>query len=275
MEKASIWKAIALESLTKVWFEISSIFPNIIGTLVVLIIGWLFAKLAVRIIKKVLTIAKADKLDDAINEIEIIEGKKLNFNTIKIVSVFVKWLIYIMLLIMASDILGLQIISQEISNFLGYLPRLFAALIIFTVGLLLANLIKNGLKSLFESMELSGSKIISQLVFFILIIFISITALNQAGINTEIVTNNITMILAAFLLAFALALGLGAQKVVGDLLRTFYARKTYEIGQIIEFNNITGEVVAIDGISVTIKTAKGKFIVPIKDLVESQVRVQE
>ena len=176
---------------------------------------------------------------------------------------------------MASDILGLQIISQEISNFLGYLPRLFAALIIFTVGLLLANLIKNGLKSVFESMELSGSKIISQLVFFILIIFISITALNQAGVNTEIITNNVTMIFAAFLLAFALAFGLGAQKVVGDLLRTFYARKTYEIGQIIEFNNITGEVVAIDGISVTIKTAKGKFIVPIKDLVESQVRVQE
>jgi hypothetical protein len=275
MEKASIWKDIALESLTKVWFEISGIFPNIIGTLVVLVIGWLFAKLAVRIIKKVLTIAKADKLDETINEIEIIEGKKLNFNTIKIVSVFVKWLIYIMLLIMASDILGLQIISQEISNFLGYLPRLFAALIIFTVGLLLANLIKNALKSLFESMELSGSKIISQLVFFILIIFISITALNQAGVNTEIITNNVTMILAAFLLAFALALGLGAQKVVGDLLRTFYARKTYEIGQIIEFNSINGEVVAIDGISVTIKTSKGKFIVPIKDLVESQVRVQE
>ena len=275
MEKATQWKEIALESLTKVWFEISSIFPNIIGTLVVLIIGWLFAKLAVRIIKKVLTLAKADKLDETINEIEIIEGKKLSFNTIKIVSVFVKWLIYIMLLIMASDILGLQIISQEISNFLGYLPRLFAALIIFIVGLFLANLVKNGLKSLFESMEISGSKIISQIVFFILLIFISITALNQAGVNTEIITNNITMILASFLLAFALALGLGAQKVVGDLLRTFYARKTYEIGQIIEFNNITGEIIAIDGISVTIKTTKGKFVIPIKDVVESQVRVDE
>ena len=150
MEKANIWKDLALESLTKVWLEISSIFPNIIGTVFVLILGWLFAKLAVRIIKKVLTLAKADKLDQTINEIEIIEGKKLSFNTIKIVSVFVKWLIYIMLLIMASDILGLQIISQEISNFLGYLPRLFAALIIFIVGLLLANLVKNGLKSLFE-----------------------------------------------------------------------------------------------------------------------------
>ncbi len=275
MEKATQWKAIAMESLTKVWFEISSIFPNIIGTLVVLIMGWLFAKLAVRIIKKVLTLAKADKLDDTINDIEIVEGKKLNFNTIKIVSIFVKWLIYVMLLIMASDILGLKIISQQISEFLGYLPKLFSAFIIFTVGLLAANFIKKGLKSFFESMELSGSKIISQIVFFILLIFISITALNQAGIDTQIITNNVTMILAAFLLAFALAFGFGAQKVVGDLLRTFYARKTYEIGQIIEFNGVKGEVASIDGITVTLKTDKGKFIVPIKDIVESQVRVQD
>ena len=275
MEKATQWKAIAMESLTKVWFEISSIFPNIIGTLVVLIMGWLFAKLAVRIIKKVLTLAKADKLDDTINDIEIVEGKKINFNTIKIVSIFVKWLIYVMLLIMASDILGLKIISQQISEFLGYLPKLFSAFIIFTVGLLAANFIKKGLKSFFESMELSGSKINSQIVFFILLIFISITALNQAGIDTQIITNNVTMILAAFLLAFALAFGFGAQKVVGDLLRTFYARKTYEIGQIIEFNGVKGEVESIDGITVTLKTDKGKFIVPIKDIVESQVRVQD
>ena len=275
MEKATQWKAIAMESLTKVWFEISSIFPNIIGTLVVLFFGWLFAKLAVRLIKKVLTLAKADKLDEKINDIEIVEGKKLNFNTIKIVSLFVKWLIYIMLLIMASDILGLKIISQQISDFLGYLPKLFAAFVIFTVGLLAANFIKKSLKSFFESMELSGSKIISQIVFFILLIFISITALNQAGIDTQIITNNVTMILAAFLLAFALAFGFGAQKVVGDLLRTFYARKTYEIGQIIEFNGVKGEVESIDGITVTLKTEKGKFIVPIKDIVESQVRVQD
>ncbi|HMR16074.1 MAG TPA: mechanosensitive ion channel [Mariniflexile sp.] len=275
MEKATQWKAIAMESLTKVWFEISSIFPNIIGTLVVLFFGWLFAKLAVRLIKKVLTLAKADKLDEKINDIEIVEGKKLNFNTIKIVSLFVKWLIYIMLLIMASDILGLKIISQQISDFLGYLPKLFAAFVIFTVGLLAANFIKKSLKSFFESMELSGSKIISQIVFFILLIFISITALNQAGIDTQIITNNVTMILAAFLLAFALAFGFGAQKVVGDLLRTFYARKTYEIGQIIEFNGVKSEVESIDGITVTLKTEKGKFIVPIKDIVESQVRVQD
>lgn len=275
MEKVAKWKEIAMESVTKLWFEISSIFPNIIGTIVVLLLGWLFTKLAIRIIKKLLTLAKVNKLDDTINEIEIFEGKNLNFNTIKVVSIFIKWLIYIVLLIMASDILGLKIISQEISNFLGYLPQLFGALIIFILGLLFANMARKGIKSFFESMELSGSKIVSQIVFVILLVFISITALNQAGVDTEIITNNVTMILGSLLLAFALAIGIGAHKVVGDLLRTFYARKTYEIGQVIEFNNIKGEVESIDGISVKLKTAQGKFVIPIKDIVESQVRVQD
>ncbi|SFZ94527.1 Conserved TM helix [Flaviramulus basaltis] len=275
MEKATEWKDIAMESLKSMWFEITKIFPSIIGTLIVLVIGWLLTKVVVRIIKKALKLAKANKLDDTLNEIEIIEGKKLNFDTIKIVSNFVKWIMYIMLIIMAADIMKLHMISEQISNLLGYLPRLFAALVIFTIGLVLANVIKKGLKSFFESMDLSGAKLISQVVFFLILIFVSITALNQAGVDTEIITSNLTLILSAFLLAFALALGLGAQKVVGDLLRTFYTRKTYEIGQKIEFNNIKGEVESIDGITVTLKTEKGKLIVPIKDIVESQVSIQD
>jgi hypothetical protein len=275
MEKATEWKDVAIESLKIMWLEITKVFPSIIGTIIVLFIGWLITKLVVRIIKKALKIAKAHKLDDVLNEIEIVEGKNLNFNTIKIVSSFVKWVMYIMLIIMAADIMNLTMISEQISNLLGYLPQLFSALVIFTIGLILANVIKKGLKAFFESMDLSGAKIISQVVFFLILIFISITALNQAGVNTEIITSNITMILAAFLLAFALAFGFGAQKVVGDLLRTFYARKTYEIGQVIEFDNIKGEVEAIDNIAVTLKTKEGKLVVPIKDIVESQVKIQD
>ena len=275
MEEAGKWKDVAMESLSKMWLEITDIFPNIIGTIIVLFIGWLATKLIVKVIKKALKFAKANKLDDAINEIELVEGKKLNFDTVKVVSNFVKWVMYIMLLIMASDIMNLTMISEQISNLLGYLPQLFSALVIFTVGLILANVIKKGLRSFFESMDLSGAKIISQVVFFIILIFTSITALNQAGVNTEIITSNLTLILGAFLLAFALAFGFGAQKVVGDVLKAFYTRKIYEIGQVIEFNNIKGEVETIDSISITLKTEEGKLVVPIKDIVESQVKIKD
>lgn len=275
MDKATALKDIALSSLEPIWKDITKVSLNLIGALIIIIIGWLLTKLIVRIVKKALKMAKVNKLDDKLNAIEIVEGKNINFDTVKVISNFIKWVMYIMLIIMVSDILNLNIISQQIGNLLAYLPQLFSALVIFTIGLILANIIKKGLQSFFESMDLSGAKIIGQIVFFLIVIFTSITALNQAGVNTEIITSNITMILASFLLAFALALGLGAQKVVGDLLKTFYTRKTYEVGQTILFNDIRGEVVSINGISVTLKTDEGKLVVPIKDIVESKVRVQD
>ncbi len=150
MEKVTEFKDIAMQSLTTMWLEITKVFPNIIGALVVLLIGWLVTKLVVKLIKKVLKLAKANKLDDKLNEIEIVEGKQLNFDTIKIVSKFVKWIMYIVLLITASDIMGLEIISNQVSNLLGYLPQLFAALVIFILGLLFANFVKNDQGNMFD-----------------------------------------------------------------------------------------------------------------------------
>src|SRR5690554_5903856 len=116
MDKVTEFKDIAMQSLTTMWLEVTKVFPNIIGALVVLLIGWLATKLIVKIIRKVLIIAKADKLDDKLNEIEIVEGKQLNFDSIKIITNFVRWIMYIVLLITASDIMGLEIISNQISN---------------------------------------------------------------------------------------------------------------------------------------------------------------
>jgi hypothetical protein len=182
---------------------------------------------------------------------------------------------YIIIFVTASDIMGLDIITEQISNLLSYIPQLLAAVVIFVLGLLFANFVKNGLKSLFESMELSGGKMISQVVFFLMLTFIAITALNQAGIDTEIITNNINMIIAAFLLAFAIAFGLGARLVVGKLMQTFYARKMFEAGQKITFNGETYSIDEVKSISVILKNDKGRLVVPINEIMENQVQMQD
>lgn len=263
------------ESLDFVWIEVASSAPKILGALAAIIIALLVIKLLVSALRKALKIIKVDKLDDKLNEVELFGDKKININVIDILTKVLKWLLYIVLIFIITDILELTMVSEGLKSLLGYLPKLFTALAIFVLGLLFANFVKKTLQSFFESMNLSGSKMISQIVFLLLLVFISITALNQAGIDTEIITSNITMVIAAFLLAFSLAFGLGAQKVVGDLLRTFYARKTYEVGKSIKFNGTEGKIESIDGITLTIKTNEGKLIVPIKDIVESQVEMQD
>jgi uncharacterized membrane protein (DUF485 family) len=271
MEKINESKDFIVDVLASSWPVILKIVMGIVGLIVALYV----IKLIVKIIIKLLNLAKAHKLDDKINEIEIVEGKKLNFNTIKSVSTFIKYVLYVILIMIGAEFLGLEIVSKQISDLISYTPKLVSGIIIFVIGLLFANFVKNALKSLFESMDLSGAKMISQLVFFLILIFMSITALNQAEIDTQIITQNLTLIISAFLLAFAIAFGLGAKEVVGKLLKSFYARKTFEIGQNITFQGENYTIESVENISAILKNSKGKLVVPINDLVENQVQMQD
>ena len=268
-------KDMVLNTLESIWSEIALAIPNILGAIAILIIGWLITKIIIYVIKKALKLAKADKLDDKLNEIELFGEGKFKFNIIKMVTSFVKWLMLLVFIIVAADVAGLTIISQEIGKLLNYIPQLFTAVLLFLVGVYIASFIKKSITSLFKSLEISGGNGLGQLVFIIITVFVSITALNQAGIDTTIITSNITLILGALLAAFALALGLGAREVVSSLLKAFYTRKTYELGQEIKFNDIKGEIVSVNEISMTLKTKSGTLIVPIKDIVDNQVEIQE
>jgi hypothetical protein len=75
---------------------------------------------------------------------------------------------------------------------------------------------------------MSGAK--TSVAFYGIAILVTITALNQAGVDTTIVTNNVTIILGAFL-TFALAFGLGSKDVITNLLFTFMQGKTVPLAK--------------------------------------------
>lgn len=266
MEKLDEIKNMAIDSF-------STTGVTVLKALLVLLVGWIFIKLLLRVLKKSFKFLKVDKLSEKINDIEVVEGKKMNVNVAKVLLTVVKWMLLLTLLVIVSEMMGITMISEGIASLIGYLPQVLSATAIFVIGLFIANAVKKSIQTFFKSFELSGSKIVSQLVFFIILILVSVTALNQAGVNTDLITSNLNLIFGAFLAAFALAIGLGAKAVVADLLRTFYTRRLYELGQKIKFNDIEGEIEAIDDISLTLKTKSGKLIVPIKDIVENQVEI--
>ena len=268
-------KDMVVESLSTIWGELASAIPNILGAIVILIFGWLITKLIVFIIKKALKLAKADKIDDKLNDIGLFGEGGVQFDIIKMVSSFVKWFLLLVFMVVAAEVGGLDMISQLIGDLMAYIPKLFAAIVIFLVGVFIASFIKNSLTSLFKSLEISGGNAIGQIVFALITVFVSITALNQAGIDTTIITSNITLILGALLLAFAIALGLGAKDAITRLIQAFYTRKTYELGQKIKFKDISGEIIAVNEISMNLKTKTGTLIVPIKDIVDNLVEIQE
>ncbi|MEC7263232.1 MAG: hypothetical protein VXW38_05795 [Bacteroidota bacterium] len=273
METINNWKDITMDSLSGMGKEIAQVFPKIIGAVLVLVVGWLFVKVVLFVLGKILKLAKVDLLNDKINGMVVTGKSDFTIDVVKIILGFVKWLLILAFLIVAADILNWQIISVEIGNLLHYLPRFFSALALLMIGFYIGSFVKNTVKRLFESFEFRGSNLVSNLLFYVIVVFMSITALNQAGVDTTIITNNITMIMGSFLLAFSLGIGLGSREMVADLLRSFNTRKNYAIGDKIVIGEDVGVVEAIENNSLTLATKTGKFIIPIKDVVSQKVEV--
>lgn len=275
METVDKWKDLAFESLSAIFKDIAAALPGIFGAFVVLIFGWIIIKITTFVLKRIFKAIQLHRFSEKINEAKLFGESDLKIDLPKVIVTFIKVLLWLVFIIVASDIMGLTIISTEIANLLRYLPILLSALIIFMIGLYLAKMIKEMIVKVFDSIGMGGGKVLGNALFYLIIIFVSITALNQAGIDTQIITNNFTIILGAFLLAIALALGLGAREVVGDLLRTFYTRKIYVIGDKVKIGKLEGTVIGIDSISMILKTKKGKVVIPIKKVVEKTVEVEE
>ncbi|WP_418502410.1 mechanosensitive ion channel family protein [Flagellimonas sp.] len=273
METINNWKNIAFDSLSAMGKEVAQVFPKIIGATVIMLLGWLVIKIVMFLLGRILRLAKVNLLNDKINGMGMTSKGDFKIDVGKIILGFVKWLLILVFLIVAADILNWQIISVEIGNLLHYLPRFFSALALLMIGFYIGNFVKNTVKRLFDSLEFGGSNLVSNLLFYVIVIFMSVTALNQAGVDTTIITNNITLIMGSFLLSFALGVGLGSREIIADLLRSFYTRKTYAVGDRIVIGEDEGTIESIDNNSLTLVTYKGKFVIPIKDVVSQKVEI--
>lgn len=273
METISEFKETLIVSFDALLQSIVKMIPKIAIGIIGILIAWLIIKLILFVIKRVLKAAKIDILSQRVADAKLFGDKQIKIDLLKVLLTTVKVLLVLMFTMVLAQTMGLHALSDGIYSILGYLPTLISSLLILVGGLYLATIIKKAVLNVFEAMGLGGSKLISNALFYLITFFVSITALNQAGVNTEIITSNFTLILGAFLLAFSLALGLGSREVVGDLLRTFYSRRIYEVGDRIKIKNLEGTIEAIDSISMVLKTNKGKVVVPIKKVVENKVEV--
>lgn len=264
-----------LNTVNNLFFKIGEGLISFVYALLVLLIGWAISKGIVFILRKALAVASIDKIGAKINDSDLFGKSDFKINISEIIIGFVRWILLLVFMIIAADVMQWTIISVEISNLLRYLPKLFSALALFMIGVYIANFVRKAISGLFTSLGMSGGKVISSMAFYGIAILVTITALNQAGVDTTIITTNVTLILGALLLTFVLAFGLGSRDVITNLLLTFYARKNYTVGDYIKVNGMEGEIIAIDNISLSLKTATGKVVIPILQIVESTVEVLE
>lgn len=249
--------------------------PKVLGFIAFIIVSWLFIKIFLWLIRKALSKTKIDEWSKKLNETEIFGNTTINIVLTNVILGVLKWFLILIFVMAGSGIFGLDMVSEAISSFFAYLPKLLTALAIFVAGMYLGTIVKKAINSMFKSLEISGGNVVGNIAFYLIVIFLSITAFDQAGIDTTIIKSNLTLVIGSILLAFAIAFGLGSRDIIKRLLFGYYSRKNLEIGQKIKINNTIGVIDSIDNICLILNTEEGKMVFPIKDIVDSQIKIIE
>ena len=243
---------------------------NFLGVVGFVLLAWILVRFILFVVRKSLRISKANAKFDRLKEMMNIPFE-INFGNV--IIGFVKWGLILILVTIGADILGFSVISAEIGKIIQYIPKLVSALALLMVGLYLAALAKKTLIDILKSFNLGGSRILGHLSYFAILILFTILGANQAGINTDIVTANLLMVVGAFIAAFALAMGLGSRDIVLRLILGFYSRKNFEIGTSVVIDDFEGTITAIDNICMTIENDQKKIVYPIKLITNKKIEI--
>ena len=73
MNQLEQWRQISIESLTTLGEQIMRILPGILAAVLLLLVGWLLAKIISRVISRLFRLLHFDKLADRINELKWIQ----------------------------------------------------------------------------------------------------------------------------------------------------------------------------------------------------------
>lgn len=210
------------DQITNIFGTILSWIPEILKTLLVLLIGY-FVAIAIKAI--VVKVFERIKLNKRISDLPRAEWlKKAVNNPAAFIGNFVYWLIWIIVITIAIPILNIPFLNQLIYDFYRYLPNVITSIIILFVAILISAGIDMIISKIMGDtptgkivMTIAPSLIMTIAVFMILV---------QLGIATPIVIITYAAILGSLALGFALAFGLGGREMAAKILNDTYQKGT-------------------------------------------------
>lgn len=271
--KTILFADVILKSLNNMAEQFMSVIPRLITAVILYLIGLLVAKFVYKTLKKVFEKIQLDKIGDKLNEIEMVSNANMN---IKLSEVFAKIIYYIMMLffiVAATDVLGMPAISQLVQDIFNFVPNLIVALIVLILGLLLAEAIKSVVLTALKSLSIPSATVIANFLFYFLFVNIVVSALSQAKINTEFLSQNISLLIGGGVLAFGIGYGLASKDVIANFLASFYSKDRVSIGDIVTLDGNKGEVTEVDRSSITIDTGESKVIIPLSKMSSDSIEI--
>src|SRR5215216_4736726 len=160
--------------------------PQIVGALLIILIGWIIAGALSRVVSELLRRGGADRLF-AEHGGAVYGARTSQLQPSVVAGELVKWLIRLVFLVAAANVLGMTQVSVLLNQVLLWIPNLIVAAVILLVAPLIARFVRSAIEVGAGQMGFTNSPLLGRIAEVAIIAFAVVVAINQIGIAANLV----------------------------------------------------------------------------------------
>lgn len=196
--------------------------PRILAFIIIVAIGWFVSSLLARGVTGLLRAIKFDELMQRSGIGDFMAKMGTGTDSAGIVAGLVKWLVRLVVLLVAFDVLGLPAVSDVMRQLLLWLPNLVVAIFVLFVGGIAARALSNIVRGATAEAGFVNPETLANVVRTTVWAFAIVVAINQLGIATNLINTLFTGFVGALAIACGLAFGLGGRDLASRTLENWY-----------------------------------------------------
>lgn len=200
--------------LIKIW----SYVPVLAGVIVILVVGWLIAKLIESVIVRVLKAVRLDAASDKAGVSNVLAQGEIKLTLSELLGAIIYWLVMLVVMVAALNALNLTVAADLLSRLVEYVPNIIIAIFVLVLGSFLASFVAAIVRTSASNVGIERAKLLGQITQTVLVVFSVIIAIEQLKIATALIALAVNIILAALGLGIALAFGLGCRDIAGKFV---------------------------------------------------------
>ena len=205
--------------------EVGAALPRILIALVVLLAGWLVAKVVRYAVERGLRAVNFPVLTERSGIDGFLKNGGVRADTTAILALLTYWLVILAALVIAFNSLGLSYITDLIGRVFLFVPRVMVALLILAFGAYFARFVENAVCAYCTNVGMQDAELLGRIARYAILAFVVLIALDQVGIGGDIIRQTFLILLAGFVFAVALAFGLGGKDWAADILERWWPRR--------------------------------------------------
>jgi small-conductance mechanosensitive channel len=208
-----------LQSLQNTLDRLLEYIPQLIGAIIILVIGYIVARILKAVVSRILQGIGFDGWMERGGIKQFLDRAQTRETPATVLGKLVFWFVFIIVITMAADALGIRQVSEVLGQLIAYIPSIIAAILILVLAALLANFLAGIVRGA------TGSDLLSNIARYAIIIYAAFAAITELGIAVQLTAPTFLIVLGAVALAAAIAFGFGAQGVAKDIVEKAYERR--------------------------------------------------